>query len=683
MNRILLLLPLIFVLLISNTADAKKKKYPNGDYYEGEWKKGLPNGYGKMMYANGNTYEGQWILGQFVGTGKMVYSNNNVYQGEWKENLYNGAGIMKYASGNIYDGNWNMGEASGRGKFMDRQNNTFEGTFERGVPTVGRLVYDNGDFCEGIFKSSNIENLRYLSDSCSIYYGSCDKHFTEYDEYFIGKISDGKYDEGKLIQADGGWFEGKWEDDEFYTGKCDGYIGANYYKGNWEEGYFTGQCKLKFIGKDVLAFEGIIIDDKVTEGRIEYKDNCVYEGTLKASSDYLRGRITDYVPSGKGRFSISAKNKKYSFNCIIDGIWNDGKITQLKTNKVLINNTVYSIVLNNQIISIPYKSEIYPTIAISNCYSDISKALNREIGKICNTIILKQPGTILSYLPLEQLDTVEEIVIIGCLDETDLAAINKCKRLKCIDLSRANMQLSPDEIKERETDEAARNQILDFVGLGVLVNTHAKNESNEYCMIPNNTFSNLTSLKELKFPNNVKSISFGVCKNCISLTTVELPSHLEIIGEDAFANCISLREIKFPASLKYLGNGGNYGQKCAFYGCSSLKRVDLSQCTFNDNEWRCNFAGCYSLKELRLPKGITTIMYAPQNKEMNIYIPSNVKSIRNTFDKMTLHFESRIAPIARVLDHVYYPRNCIIYIPKGCITSYYSSFGEQNIYKEM
>ena len=44
MKKLLFLLPLIFTLLVSGTVEAKKKKYPNGDYYEGEWKNGKPHG---------------------------------------------------------------------------------------------------------------------------------------------------------------------------------------------------------------------------------------------------------------------------------------------------------------------------------------------------------------------------------------------------------------------------------------------------------------------------------------------------------------------------------------------------------------------------------------------------------------------------------------------------------------
>lgn len=51
MKKILFLLPLILALFVSGTVEAKKKKYPNGDYYEGEMKKGKPDGLGKMIYG--------------------------------------------------------------------------------------------------------------------------------------------------------------------------------------------------------------------------------------------------------------------------------------------------------------------------------------------------------------------------------------------------------------------------------------------------------------------------------------------------------------------------------------------------------------------------------------------------------------------------------------------------------
>ena len=52
MKQFIFLLPLICALLVVGPIEAKKKKYPNGDYYEGEWKKGAPHGIGTMKYAD-------------------------------------------------------------------------------------------------------------------------------------------------------------------------------------------------------------------------------------------------------------------------------------------------------------------------------------------------------------------------------------------------------------------------------------------------------------------------------------------------------------------------------------------------------------------------------------------------------------------------------------------------------
>ena len=72
MNKIIFILPLLLALLVSVNADAKKKKYPNGDYYEGKMKKDQPNGFGKMYYANGDFYEGEWVNGVINGKGRLV-----------------------------------------------------------------------------------------------------------------------------------------------------------------------------------------------------------------------------------------------------------------------------------------------------------------------------------------------------------------------------------------------------------------------------------------------------------------------------------------------------------------------------------------------------------------------------------------------------------------------------------
>lgn len=91
---------------------------------------------------------------------------------------------------------------------------------------------------------------------------------------------------------------------------------------------------------------------------------------------------------------------------------------------------------------------------------------------------------------------------------------------------------------------------------------------------------------------------------------------------------------------------------------------------------------CSNLKELYLPKGIKVVKYAPRNKQLHVYIPSCVEKFDNTFDDSILHFTATVAPKAKGGGYIHCPRRCVIYIPKGSITSYYSEFGTNNEYIE-
>lgn len=249
MNKILYILPLLLALLVSVNADAKKKKYPNGDYYEGEWKKGQPNGIGIMIYASGDTYEGSWILGKFDGSGKMNYKNGNIYNGMWKNGKAHGDGILSCNNGNRYEGKWINGILIS-GKFIDYYNNIFEGTFEQNKSFhQGKMVKTNGDWYIGEWK-----NGRFLNGNCK---GTLEGNF-----FFEGKIENG-------LPA-------------FGIGK--GNLHGNVYNGKWENGEFAGKCKLKYPSKNTLAissFEGTVLSDSIMEGDVVYNNGDEYSGTLK------------------------------------------------------------------------------------------------------------------------------------------------------------------------------------------------------------------------------------------------------------------------------------------------------------------------------------------------------------------------------------------------------------------
>jgi hypothetical protein len=63
------------------------------DSYEGQFKKGEPDGKGSYKWADGKLYDGQWKNGLREGEGKMIYKDS-VVNGIWKEDKYIGKKLI-------------------------------------------------------------------------------------------------------------------------------------------------------------------------------------------------------------------------------------------------------------------------------------------------------------------------------------------------------------------------------------------------------------------------------------------------------------------------------------------------------------------------------------------------------------------------------------------------------------
>jgi hypothetical protein len=166
MSKYLFLVSLFLVLIASNTADAKKKKYPNNDYYEGEWGKGQPNGIGKMVYANGSTYIGSWINGKRTGTGKMIYDTHDVYEGGWLDDLKNGYGVLEYSNGDSFKGEW-FDDKEKNGTLTLIRGDLYQGEWNNRSDGCGNIIYKNGDKFDGDWQNFLPEGkgrMAYFSD---------------------------------------------------------------------------------------------------------------------------------------------------------------------------------------------------------------------------------------------------------------------------------------------------------------------------------------------------------------------------------------------------------------------------------------------------------------------------------------------------------------------------------------
>lgn len=389
MKKILFLLPLILALLVSGTVDAKKKKYPNGDYYEGEWKKGQPNGFGKMVYANGDVYEGNWVFGKIEGEGQMIYKNRDNYNGFWKNGEQHGEGCMIYHNGDRYDGNWNMGKIEGMGKFTYKNGDIYNGNWKLGGEEgQGEITYANGDIYKGSWKNkrpegqgkmtfkngdvyegnwvfgkqSKMGKMRFANGN--VYEGNWSMGYFEGPGKFTmqnGAVAEGIWHgpaqlKGSLIEKNGTWYKGEWRNRHFYNGKCSGNIedsfyfngeikngsyfngkgkgttNENYYDGEWVNGRFIGTCELNG-SKGKPRFSGKSLQDGSMNGTVWFGDTLIYKGTLSAK----------FIPLGTGTLNITSKK----VTCNIDGVWDNGSLKSLNKGDVLVNNQAFSLTLDN------------------------------------------------------------------------------------------------------------------------------------------------------------------------------------------------------------------------------------------------------------------------------------------------------------------------------------------------
>ena len=90
-------------------------------------------GHGTYEWENGDFYEGMWKNGKPDGNGVFYFENGDNYTGRFSEGLKNGHGKYTWKDGNTYDGNWDEDKMDGRGKYYwAREGATFDGLFKEG-----------------------------------------------------------------------------------------------------------------------------------------------------------------------------------------------------------------------------------------------------------------------------------------------------------------------------------------------------------------------------------------------------------------------------------------------------------------------------------------------------------------------------------------------------------------------
>ena len=214
-----------------------KNIYDNGDYYEGEWKKGLRNGKGKLFNKIGKLlYEGDWINDKQEGSGKSFFDNGDYYIGQFKNSKKNGKVKLFKKNGNLL----------------------YEGIFrEDKLEKIEKFIFENGNYWSDIKSRENYSN---------------------------GK--------GKLYNKDGFLlYEGDFVDFKFEGNGRYNYLNGEYYIGNWKNNLRNGKGSI-YDKNANLKYDGEWVNDIIDiDGKIVYEDGSYYIGTIKKGKKHGRGQL--------------------------------------------------------------------------------------------------------------------------------------------------------------------------------------------------------------------------------------------------------------------------------------------------------------------------------------------------------------------------------------------------------
>ena len=165
---------------------------------------------------------------------------------------------------------------------------------------------------------------------------------------------------------------------------------------------------------------------------------------------------------------------------------------------------------------------------------------------------------------------IESVVVPDGVEKIGMVAFGNCQNLETVVL--------PDTVHELNNSTFTNNSSLTDIKM-----------PNDLKLIGQNTFANCTSLQTIVIPESVEMIGMGAFMNCSSLTGIEIPDGVKFVDSMVFANCASLENVKVSSQTSMIGMN-------AFKGCISLKELSLPS-TVTLIDWNA-FAGCSNLTDI-------------------------------------------------------------------------------------
>jgi len=268
--------------------------FNSGSKHTGEWHNNMPNGKGIANFSDGSRYEGNFKNDKMHGKGNYVTETGGGYNGEWKNGQVTGRGVISFDNGNKLVGMFNKGKLAGKGTLIYKSGNQYVGEFKRYGDTekfegYGTMTFTNGNKYIGEWKNGEYNGKGiYIAAEGFKYQGEFKNHklsgtgravYINGDKY-IGEYKDGViHGQGTYFYSDGVVKDGKWEKNEWVSGK------------EYARGKYRGP-KVADISTDTLEEKQI---EKNTSIDTEPPQIIITSSNIQEKQAVIQGTVSDNI----------------------------------------------------------------------------------------------------------------------------------------------------------------------------------------------------------------------------------------------------------------------------------------------------------------------------------------------------------------------------------------------------
>ena len=246
-------------------------------------------------------------------------------------------------------------------------------------------------------------------------------------------------------------------------------------------------------------------------------------------------------------------------------------------------------------------------------------------------------GTLVDLVGIDNLNSIQNLIVKGNLNGTDILAIRKMKSLKLLDLSDAHIVEG---------------------GLSYYENySTSKNTIGEYF------YEGLNEILRIKLPKDIEKIQLDAFKGCSSLITLRIPSSIKEMGLFIPLKCLQIEDIGNWCKAKISKDIDPYH---SYYNLEKHHLYIKDQEVFNleipsgaTNIPRFSFFGCYLIESVSLPSTVKDIGYFSFGHCRNILSVTSLNTI-----PPQIEYQPFSNTKGAFVDNV--ERGATLYVPKGC-----------------